>query len=175
MTPRDLAAALALTTVIADAAKARKDEIRQRLADSLDDVGADSVRAELPDGTRVSKSTLITPNPKPVVSDEAALAAWVEAFRPDEIVKTVRESYRRVLLDGLASTPDGTAIDPETGEVVPGVRFATGATYVSTRFEKEGREAIVAAIRDGVIEPATVLAALSALTPAPALPGGSHE
>lgn len=172
MTPRDLAAALALTTVIADAAKARKDEIRQRLAESLDNVGADSVRAELPDGTRVSKSTLITPNPKPVVSDEAAFAAWVEALRPDEIIKTVRESYRRVVLERLASTPDGIAIDPDTGEVVPGVRFTTGATYVSTRFEKDGRDAIVAAIRDGIIEPAAVL---SALSPAPALPGGSNE
>lgn len=172
MTPRDLAAALAITTVIADAAKARKDEIRAALAAALDDVGADSVRAELPDGARVSKSTLITPNPKPVVSDETAFAAWVETFRPDEIVRTVRDSYKRVVLERLASTPDGTAIDPDTGEVVPGVRFSTGATYVATRFEKEGRETIVAAIRDGIIEPAAVL---SALSPAPALPGGSHE
>lgn len=172
MTPRDLAAALAVTTVIADAAKARKDEIRAALAAALDDVGADSVRAELPDGARVAKSTLITPNPKPVVSDETAFAAWVETFRPDEIVRTVRDSYKRVVLERLASTPDGTAIDPDTGEVVPGVRFSTGATYVSTRFEKDGRDAIVAAIRDGIIEPAAVL---SALSPAPALPGGSHE
>jgi hypothetical protein len=171
MTPRDLAAALALTTVIADAAKTRKDEIRAALAAALDDVGADSVRAELPDGTRVSKSTLIAPNPKPVVSDEAAFAAWVEGFRPDEIVKTVRESYKRVVLERLASTPDGTAIDPETGEVVPGVRFTTGATYVSTRFEKDGRDAIVTAIREGLIEPSAVL---SALSPAPALPGGTE-
>ena len=117
MTPRDLAAALAITTVIADAAKARKDEIRAALAAALDDVGADSVRAELPDGARVSKSTLITPNPKPVVSDETAFAAWVETFRPDEIVRTVRDSYKRVILERLASTPDGTAIDPDTGEV----------------------------------------------------------
>lgn len=172
MTPRDLAAALAVTTVIADAAKARKDEIRAALAAALDDVGADSVRAELPDGARVAKSTLITPNPKPAVFDEAALAAWVETFRPDEIIRTVRDSYKRVILERLASTPDGTAIDPDTGEVVPGVRFTTGATYISTRFEKDGRDAIVAAIRDGIIEPAAVL---SALSPAPALPGGSHE
>jgi plasmid stabilization system protein ParE len=170
MTPRDLAAALALTTVIADAAKARKDDLRAALAAALDDVGADSVRAELPDGTRVAKSTLITPNPKPVVSDEAAFAGWVEGFRPDEIVRTVRDSYKRVILERLASTPDGTAIDPETGEVVPGVRFSTGATYVSTRFEKDGRDAIVTAIRDGAIEPAAVLSALSTT---PALPGGN--
>lgn len=172
MTPRDLAAALAVTTVIADAAKARKDEIRAALAAALDDVGADSVRAELPDGNRVAKSTLITPNPKPVVSDEGAFIEWVETFRPDEIVKTVRDSYKRVILERLASTPDGTAIDPDTGEVVPGVRFTTGATYVSTRFEKDGRDLIVTAIREGIVEPAAVLAALS---PAPALPGGSHE
>jgi hypothetical protein len=171
VTPRDLAAALALTTVIADAAKTRKDEIRYALADALDDVGADSVRAELPDGTRVAKSTLMTPNPKPVVSDEAAFTGWVEGFRPDEIIKTVRDSYKRVVLERLAATPDGTAIDPETGEVVPGVRFTTGASYVSTRFEKEGRAAIVEAIREGLIEPAAVLAALS---PAPALPGGTE-
>lgn len=170
MTPRDLAAALALTTVIADAAKARKDEIRAALSAALDDVGADSVRAELPDGTRVSKSSLIAPSPKASVDDEAAFATWVETSRPDEIIKTVRESYKRVILDGLVPTPYGTAIDPETGEVVPGVRFRTGATYISTRFERDGRDAIVAAIRDGVIEPAAVL---SALSPAPALPGGT--
>jgi hypothetical protein len=170
MTPRDLAAALAVTTVIADAAKARKDDLRAALSAALDDVGADSVRAELPDGTRVSKSTLITPNPKPVVSDETAFAEWVEGFRPDEIVRTVRESFKRVVLERLAATPDGTAIDPETGEVVPGVRFTTGGAYVSTRFEKDGRDAIVTAIRDGIIEPAAVL---SALSPTPALPGGN--
>ena len=159
-------------TLTVEGAAVSSHEIRAALAAALDDVGADSVRAELPDGARVSKSTLITPNPKPVVSDETAFAAWVETFRPDEIVRTVRDSYKRVILERLASTPDGLAIDPDTGEVVPGVRFSTGATYVSTRFEKEGRETIVAAIRDGVIEPAAVL---SALSPAPALPGGSHE
>ena len=170
MTPRDLAAALAVTTVIADAAKARKDEIRAALAAALDDVGADSVPAELPDGTRVSKSALISPTPRASVDDEGAFSAWVETSRPDEIIKTVRESYKRVVLERLASTPDGIAIDPDTGEVVPGVHFSTGATYISTRFERDGRDAIVAAIRDGIIEPAAVLAALS---PAPALPGGT--
>lgn len=172
MTPRDLAAALALTTVIADAAKVRKDELRDRLTQALDDVGADSVRAELPDGTRVSKSALVSPNPKASVDDEDAFAAWVDSYRPGEVVRRVREPYKRVILEGLVATPDGTAIDPSTGEVIPGVRFRTGTSYISTRFEREGRAAIVAAIRDGIIEPAAVL---SALSPIPALPGGTDE
>lgn len=174
MTPRDLAAALALTTVIADAAKERKDEIRAALAWALDDVGADSVRAELPDGTRVAKSALVTPETKPTIDDDDAFLDWVESTRPGEIVKSIRDSYKRAVFDRLAPTPDGLAIDRETGEVIPGVRYKTGtAPYVSTRFEKEGRAAIVAAIRDGVITPAAVL---QSLTPTNfALPGGSHE
>ena len=173
MTPRDLAAALALTTVIADAAKSRKDELRDRLGDALDGLGVDAVRAELPDGTRISKSTLIAPTAKATVVDETAFVDWVYESRPGEVIQTVRDSYKRAVLERLVETETGDALDPETGELIPGIRFTTRGSYVSTRFEKEGRDAIVAAIRDGIITPAAVL---SALSPTPALPEGQqHE
>jgi hypothetical protein len=80
----------------------------------------------------------------------------------------VREAYRKALLDRLVPGPDGAAVDPATGEVVPGVTFTTGATYVSVRFDRDGRAAVIDALRSGVI-------ALDITPPnTPALPTGDN-
>jgi hypothetical protein len=151
MTPRDIARALAVTTVIADAAKERKDELRAALVDALDDMGADSAKADLPDGTPIAKATLAGGKPRASVTSDDALTEWVSVNAPTEVVWRVREAYRKALLDRLVPGPDGAAVDPATGEVVPGVTFTTGATYVSVRFDRDGRAAVIDALRSGVI------------------------
>jgi hypothetical protein len=70
---------------------------------------------------------------------------------PGEIVRSVRDSYKRVLLEPLAPTSDGLAVDPETGELVPGVSFRQSSPYVSTRFDKGGRESVIDALRAGSV------------------------
>jgi hypothetical protein len=165
MTPREIARALAVTSVIADAAKARKDELRADLADALDALGADSAKADLPDGTTVAKASLIAGKARASVIDEDALTGWVAESAPTEVVFRVRESYRKHLLDRLEPGPDGTAVDPTTGEIVPGVRYSTSTPYVSLRFDRDGRDAVIDALRQGAVS-------LDLTAPTPALPTG---
>lgn len=147
---RDMALQLAAVTLVADLAKDERDRIRAEFVHALNDAGADSTRAEI-DGERIAKVTLVQPSAKPSVINEDAFTKHVAAMRPDEIVSKVRESYRKVYLDSLIATDDGDAIDPDTGEVVNGVRFAVSGGYVSTRFEKQGRERLGAAIKAGQV------------------------
>lgn len=168
MTPREIAQALAVTTVIADAAKERKDELRALLLDALDALGADSAKAELPDGTTVGKASLAGGKPKANVSNEDALTGWVAENAPTEVVWRVRESYRRALLDRLEPGPAGVAVDPSTGEIVPGVTFTASNPYVSMRFDRDGRAAIIDALRSGEIA-----LDIAHTTANPQLPGGT--
>lgn len=163
-TPRDLALALAAVSVIADAAKERKDQLREELRDALDALGADSAGALLPDGTIVGKASLTLPKAKATVTDESAFTGHVASSHPTEVVMRVRESFQRGYLDTLIPGPDGTAVDPSTGEVVPGVRFGDRAAFVSMRFASDGRRAVTDAIRTG-----TVTLDLTATPPHPAL------
>ena len=144
----ELTQALAVVTVVADAAKARKDELRGEILEALAAVGADSAKACLPDGTQVGKASQVSKASRPVVESEDSLARWVEEEAPTEVVLRVRDVYRRILLDRLVEGPDGEAVDPVTGSIVPGVRFGSGSEYVSMRFTKTGREDVMEAIRN---------------------------
>lgn len=152
-TPRDLATALAAATVVADLASEMKEWLRTELAERLDDVGADSVRAELPDGTRVAKCSIVAPAPKASVTDTDALARYLATDHATEVVTTVsiREAFLKQYLTTLKPTADGHAVDPDTGEIIPGITFRSSSPYVSTRFDKEGRDAMATALRDGVV------------------------
>lgn len=151
MNPREIAQALAAVTVVADAAKARKDQLRADLLAALDEAGADSARAELPDGQPVGKASLAGGKRSPVVVSDDDLASYVQQDSPSEVVVRVRESYRRVLLDRLVEGPDGMAVDPATGVIVPGVVFAEGTRYVSMRFDRQGRDAVMGALMSGAL------------------------
>jgi hypothetical protein len=148
--PKDLALELALTATIADAASEHKDYLRGQLAETFGEIGADSTRVEL-DGERIAKVALVTPADKPYIDDEAAFIAYAEANLPDAIVKKVRESVQKAILEKCAPTPDGRAVDKTSGEIVDGVRFRKATPYVSTRFEKEGRALLLAALRSGAL------------------------
>lgn len=151
MNPRDTALALAITTVIADVAKDQKEALRAELLASLEELGVDAVRAELPGEIRVAKTSIVAPSRKPFVADESSLVDYVAINNPQEVVQRVRDSFKRVFLERLVEGPNGEAVDPDTGEIVPGVLFSASAPYVSTRFDKGGREAVVDAIRSGVV------------------------
>lgn len=167
MNPREIARALAVTAVIADAAKARKDELRADLAHALDALGADSAKADLPDGTNVAKASLVAGKPRAAVVDEDAMTGWVAENHPTEVVFRVRDTYRKVVLDRLIPGPDGAAVDPYTGEIVPGVRFSNPAPYVSLRFDRDGRDHVIDALRQGAVS-------LDLTAPHPALPEGTN-
>ena len=75
---------------------------------------------------------------KPVVVDEAAFQQWVANTRPQDIVTTVRESARKQILDAAAKA--GDPVDPDTGEVIPGVQMHTGDPYLATKPTQYARE-----------------------------------
>ena len=150
-TPRELALELALVSAIADYAKERKDYLRAEMIGVLDEVGADSAAATLPDGTKIAKVGIVAPKARVSVIDERSFTEHVKANRPDEIVERVRESYRKFYLESLVATDDGSAVDPQTGEIVSGVVFSDATRYPSLRFEKDGRENLGDALSRGVV------------------------
>lgn len=155
MNLRELALRLSAITVIADAAKDAKDRLRDEFAQALNAVGADAAKAAL-NGTEVAKVSLVSPKPSPTVLDETAFTNWVKANREDEIVESVRESYRKHVMENIVLV-DGEAIYTGTGEVLKFVSFKQRESYVSTRFATGGREVITDAFASGELSPAVVL------------------
>lgn len=150
MTPRDLALRIAALTILEERVKAARDEARQEIMQALNELGGDSVRAELPDGTRIGKVSISAPKPTPRVTDEEKFTAWVAQEFPSEVVWHVRDSFKRAILDKMRPTSFG-AVYTETGEVVQGVTFAERDPFTSCRFDAEGREALVDAMRAGQV------------------------
>ena len=107
---KKLSLELAAISLIADAAKKRKDELRSQLQGHMDDIGADRVKAEL-DGETVAYVMTTKPKFKWEVLNERKFVDWVKANHPTEIVESVRESSVDVILDKF-NYVDDMAIDP---------------------------------------------------------------
>ena len=155
MNLRELALRLSAITVIADAAKEAKDRLRDEFAQALNAVGADAAKAAL-NGTEVAKVSLVSPKPSASVLHEQALTNWVKANWETEIVESVRESFRKVVLDKIENN-NGVAVYPETGEVLDFISFKQRESYVSTRFASGGREVILDAFANGELSPSAML------------------
>jgi hypothetical protein len=128
--------------------------------------GIKSLSAKLPDGTPVATLTLAGGNSTPRITDEAKFLAWVAEVHPTETETIVRPGYTEALLKAMKET--GRAVDPKTGEVVPGVEFADTKPYITPSFSKTGvggRELIRRAWRDGAISLPSLLE----------LPSGSED
>ena len=144
---------------LADAVNDRLRAVRTQMQAAFDDSsGIRQVAAQLPDGTEVAKVSVTDPKPEAVVVDADAFRDWVMKTRPTEIRRTlhteVRDSYKALILNQITAAGVPEVCDKETGLVqsVPGVEVrATRARSHSVRFSKEGREAIAAAWRDGVL------------------------
>jgi hypothetical protein len=86
---------------------------------------------------------------KIVVSDEAALLKWVTHQHPEEVEKVtttrVRPSYVTVLT-GSMKVADDVVVDPDTGEIVPGLAVVKGGVPGTLRITAEpGVKAVVGA------------------------------
>ena len=155
MNLRELALRLSAITVIEDAAKEAKDRLRDEFAQALNAVGADAAKAAL-NGTEVAKVSLVSPKPSASVLNEQALTNWVKANWETEIVQSVRDSFRKVILDKIENN-NGVAVYPETGEVLDFISFKQRESYVSTRFATGGREVILEAFANGELSPSVML------------------
>lgn len=147
---KDLAVELAIANLVSDVVAERKDALRQEMADKFAELGSDSVKVTI-DDDRIGKVSLVEPKIKPIVESDVEFTKWVDAHHPNDIVKTVRESFKKWVLDNVEILDDGTAVMKTTGEIVPGITGRKTTPYVSTRFESDGREKLGRAISAGKV------------------------
>lgn len=142
---------LAIATLMADVVKDHRDKLRQEIADKFRMIGADSTKVKVGE-TTIGKISLIEQKPKIYIADEHKFLQWVLQNRPDEIIQQVRESFQKFVLD-MVETDDGqTFVFSGTGEIVEGLGIRSGSSYVSTRFEKSGRETLINALKNGTVK-----------------------
>lgn len=146
------AALKALHDAIGDQLKATKTEMQTALEES----GARSVDALLPDGTKVGTVSRSTPKATAQVVDPDLFLKWVQQHSKQNVttrlVTEVRPAYQAALLAEMTASGATEWADTETGEVheVPGVEIRSGRSLThSVRLAKGGAEAIAAAWRDG--------------------------
>ena len=156
--PDDALRTAVLKTLADDVEAALKDG-KTVLEALMDGMGVKSLTAKLPDGTEVGTVTRAGGKTSPRITDPGKFLAWVSEVHPSETEVVVRDGYRKVLLESMAKA--GRAVDPHTGEAVPGVEFAETTAYLSVTFARgdvPGREHIRRAWRDGVISVPDMLA-----------------
>ena len=151
---KKLSLELAAISMIADAAKKRKDELRAQLQGEMDGIGADRVKAEL-DGEVIAYVTTSKPKFKWEVISERKFVEWVKDNYPSEIVESVRESFKEVILDKF-NYVDDAAIDPN-GEIVDWLIGHISEPYLVTKFHSDGREKLRDAFVSNSIDPKKVL------------------
>lgn len=151
---------------------AREDHLED-LMDRYDDEGTKSFTITLPDGTRIGSVTIPEPKSSTDIVDEASLFEYAEerdGITTETIPATAERTIKKLSpkwLDALKQRAvegdDGTLVDPETGEVIPGLKVTPGARPKSftVRYEREGRQKIATAYQRGE------LAHLTSGTPLP--------
>lgn len=145
---------LAAVSLIADEAKKMKDKLRAELQEEMDSLGADRVKAELGDDV-VAYVTTSKPKFKWEVINERKFVDWVADNHPTEIVESVRESFRDVILDKFTYLDD-LIIDPN-GEPVDWLIGHMAEPYLVTKFHSDGREKLREALVSNSIEPKKIL------------------
>lgn len=148
MSIKELSLKLAAVSLIADEAKRTKDHLRAELKSEMDAIGADRVKAELGDDV-VAYVMTTKPKFKWEVVSEQAFVRWVKENHPTEIVETIRESFREVILDKF-NYQDDVAIDPN-GEVVDWLVGSIADPYLTTKFQADGRDRLKDAIVGNVL------------------------
>ena len=154
MTIKEKSLKLAAVSLIADEAKKMKDKLRAELQEEMDSLGADRVKAELGDEV-VAYVTTTKPKFKWEVINERKFVDWVADNHPTEIVESVRESFRDVILDKFTYLDD-LVIDPN-GEPVDWLVGHLSEPYLTTKFHSDGREKLREALVSNSIEPKKIL------------------
>ncbi|WP_028924225.1 hypothetical protein [Pseudonocardia acaciae] len=156
--------------VVADDVAAEAKKTRRVVEPTL--APGEPIKAWLPDGTEVGKVRLTERPESVVLTDEAALLAYVRRARPDELVVTesIRESYLtylRELARAQLKDPhntDGLVVDRD-GEVIPGLELSYGTPAYKVEPSPSGRvavRAVLARVLGSEPEDGSLLAALTA-------------
>lgn len=146
----------AVLKALAEEVKTAIEDGKAGLKPVMDTLKIGTLDAELPDGTQVGEISRAGGTASPKVTDPVKFLGWVEENRPGEVVRSVRESYQKALLEDMKKA--GKAVDPATGDVVPGVEFVPSSEYLVVRYAGEGKEAIRRAWQAGRIDLGSMLA-----------------
>lgn len=141
-----------IADIVAEAMKAEKAEHLEALEASAEDSGAKSWNVTL-GGEKVAAVTLAQRSGGPKVIDEDALAAHLEASRPDmvETVKRLKPWASKEVLASIVDVTDDGGVTSD-GEILPGIiQTEAGAPYQSLRWDAkaEGKDVVADAIRSG--------------------------
>jgi hypothetical protein len=159
--PQDALIVAALKTLaddIGETLTGNKDALLKVMAGQC----IEKVAACLPDGTKAASLSYVGGETRAQVVDEAKLIAWMEANRPGEVVKVIRPDTLKAVLD--AATKAGSAVDPATGEAIPGVGFGKKDPFLRTDFKRgngpgeDGRALVREAWRTGALDVRDLLA-----------------
>lgn len=150
-----LALELAAASVIAEAAKAAKDRLREEFFEQLQGVGADTVKAKLGD-QEIAKCVLVEPKTKPKVFNEDAFARFVMEIEPHSVVLRVREQAQERILSEIEEHA-GQAVHTKTGMMVEGIVFEARVPFVQTKFASDGKERLIQAFRNNELAPKDIL------------------
>ena len=166
MSLRNLALQAAVLKVLGDEIAARLALVKAAAQEAFEEAESTQAPALLPDGTKVATVSLAGGDGiSASVTDDAAFLGWVTANHPGETELVVRDGYRKKVLD--AAKKAGHAIDPVTGEKIPGVEIRDSRPYVSVRFRPGGADAVADAWQAGeltaidLVRPRAVEAAAS--------------
>jgi hypothetical protein len=141
MNLRELTLQAVALKVVIDEAAARLAITKLATQKAFEDSGSTQAPAVLPDGTKVATVSLAGGDGKTAsVTNESAFLAWMIANHPEETEVVVRDNAKKKILD--AAKKAGRALDPETGEVIPGITFRDSQPYVSVRFRPGGADAV---------------------------------
>ena len=135
ITTRDKVRTLLGAQALVDAAGAQVKAMRLELLGAMGPGDRTTIKA---DGEEVGKVWVTDPKARTVVEDSDAFLAWVREQHPDEVVMVpmVRPSYRDALIKS-------GGVDPETGEVVPGMAQTVGAPTMTVKPSDHGRQLAV--------------------------------
>jgi hypothetical protein len=90
----------------------------------------DRKMARTPEGDAIGSVTVVQNKPSPKVINERAFLEWVKASHPGEVetVERVSDVWRSALLSYCLRSGD-QAVEPRTGELIPGVAFVVPEPY----------------------------------------------
>lgn len=163
MSRRDTATRLILSRVVRDRLSEADKAIREQARTDFDMPGVRDIGVI--GDEQIGSVQLVKGRESWVVTDPAALLAWVKANAPDEVVTTeaVRSSYVQALL--ARAKADGVAVDVFTGEQIPGIECRTSAPTLTVKPSEDAAQTIAQAFADGLLS-------LDDLTPPLAIEGG---
>jgi len=157
---REATIRLATLKALLDKVKGAYDAARLDALDALDP--GDRKSAVLPSGANIGTVSYVH-GKRNLHVNRAVFTDWVKATHPEAIysIEAVRGPFENGLLPRLVEGESGEAVDPRTGEVVPGVSFSTGSPYVAAKQSEEQLAAFADAYLKGelgtTIAPALLL------------------